>query len=369
MNMTDPSVPEGNRDFSRALSERLFTVLPSVITEERETLHKATGNTPIGEPPASVSVTPQEIIRSYANRNITLGMEATNDFFNAKTWPHSSLAEVALITANHIRMLYHIGKTYGKEETVLELEFLTTILFRAIDGSDSDGFLRIEGNRTVFHRPDEANQGTFLSLYSEKVARNLGKARIVQFLPEVAQIALAAWGMFSSDEIGRRGIEFLSREAVISSGGNRPTGQTEKTGSGSFETEGRCNVEKVKLLVNLLKDDHVPEDRKAALVEPFLRELRLDEVEAHRLQKKVPDTKLFKVDLLVFQQQPARKIDLMVDLVGLAFFDQKINPNRTIFVKNTGRDLGFSTDELERLLDDGVQTIAFKKRLFSFGAT
>ncbi|MBF0501871.1 MAG: hypothetical protein HQM09_17165 [Candidatus Riflebacteria bacterium] len=346
-----------NTEFTLLLTEQLADLLPSVIKEICEVSLR-------NESDKYDSVS--EIIRRHANKNITVGLDSPSDLFEEKTWSNSAIADIALIICNHVRMLFNIGKAFGKEDAVLGLELLVSILLEATDISETSGLLRMADGRTQFHPPDEVTFRALLFRYAGIVFRKLEKARIAKFHPRVVPLVIGAWGTFSADEIGRRGIEFLSRELIICSGDNKPCNFSGKEIQPSLEADVSCDIEKVKVLINLLKYDHVPEDRKTAVLELFIDDLHLDVIEKQRMRRKVADVKLIHADLLIFQKHDSRKIDLMIDVLGLAFFDYKITPARIFFVKNIGKEIGFSVEELDNLIDEEVRILAFNSRHYSY---
>ena len=256
---TNPNPKEAVSDFSKALAERLLDLLPAVITECETAQRDFSGK----------SEDLAGIIKSYANRNITIGLETTSDLFNVKPWPLGSITELSLISANHIRMLFNIGKTFGKETSVLGLELLTAIMAKAVEFPEKNISLKISEGRTHFIRKNDATIKTYFNYFAEQASRQMEKARIVNFMSRLAPVAIATWGLVTAEVIGNLGAELLSRDIIFSSEGGSSSAQSEKGSQDLSKADAQFDLEKAKLLVNLLKDDHVPEDRKATLVEPF----------------------------------------------------------------------------------------------------
>lgn len=304
-----------------------------------------------------------EITRFFGRKNFTVGLEGTNEVLARDCWPPATGAEIGTILAHHLQLVFFLGKASGVKEEVLSRELLVSVL---VHGTTEEGDRRLQpdgGQGLVFRKPGEPSFQGMISLLAEKTAWELTKARIVRFCPVVAAEVLAAWGLLSTLEVAQRAKDLLTKNLRVEETPATTSSGAERRRFSPSEKNALCDLEKVRILINLLKDDHLDDDRKTVMMKPFLDELTLPEEDAHRLKKKMADSKPFKVEYPLFLQNSWRKLDLMLDLIGLALSDQKMTPDKTRFLMEAGRALGYPTEELDWLMEEEVRAKSLRTRM------
>lgn len=336
--------------FSKALAGQLSGMFGKLIEELRESQKNQTSK---GD--AHI----QETIRTLGHSNFTIGYEGLKEIHPGEPWPPAVVSDLAAIIANHFRTIFFIGKDRGVKEELLGRELLLGVLLRATGEPGGWRVLQNQGETLYFHRPGSQELQDLISRFAEATNRLFGLVGALRSTPESAPAIISAWGFLSTCEIGE-----LARTVFSSKVQERPAGDSGSipAGPSTKENATTCDLEKVKILINLLKTAHEAEDRKSAIMAPFLAELGLPPEENHRIERRMVETKPFPVDYLPFQREPWRKLDLLMDLIGFTWIDPKQIVIKTQFVKDVGRTLGFSPEDMDWLLEEEARAKAFRGR-------
>jgi hypothetical protein len=341
----------GASTFARALMERLPDLLAARGPDWR---------TPEQASPRTPGESLLDRIRSFGRRNFTLGIEGTWEAPIGPQWPPGNVSDFVQILANHLQLILAIARAHELSEETLGPDLPLALLIKTLTDVDSRDVLEIRGSTVIIRPADEVAQLRWSVVLAEGLARTFDRVRIVRSNQTLAPSVMAAFGYLSSCDLGKQALDLLTREIVREA--PIVCRDPEPIAVDGRPDDPGCELEKIKVLINLLKSDHLPDDRKEVMMAPFFEMAQTPGEELHRIRRRMPNSRPLNSDCSPLMKQPWRKMDLMMDLIGLALSDQRMNPIRAGFIQEIGVALGFSAVDLDWLLDEEVRAKPYRGR-------
>ena len=110
------------------------------------------------------------------------------------------------------------------------------------------------------------------------------------------------------------------------------------------------DMPKVQTLVNLMKVDGAIEAEECEYVQTIIGNADLTESEKANLTEAIDKSGKFVVDYAAFASSPDDAIGLLVDMVTLAKRDGTFHITEKMFVKQVGKLLGFSDNDIDETM-------------------
>ncbi len=265
------------------------------------------------------------------------------------------IPEIAAVTRNQLAMIYDVGMAYGKSK-VLNKELLAGVFLTAM-GSSAGSVLVMQGNKVLVKRVALRAFQKIIGMLAGEITQQALKSAIGKWLPVLGAAALAVWSNYLTRQVGKKAIEIFEKEIVLSEEiiEELPL-QTESaaapTATLSFASTPDISPDlpKVKTLVNLMKVDGTIKAEEREYMQAIIDNADLTESERADLLQVIDKSGKFVVDYSAFASSPDDAIGLLVDMVTLAKRDGTFHITEKMFVKQVGKLLGFSENDIDETM-------------------
>jgi len=265
------------------------------------------------------------------------------------------IPEIAAVIRNQLAMIYDVGMAYGKSK-VLTKELLAGILITAM-GASAGSLLIMQGSKVLVKRVALRVFQRIIAMLAGKVTQQALKSVISKWLPIVGPAAMAAWSNYLTRQVGKKAIEIFEKEIVISE--EVVEEMPLETESVSVRTAATSltatpgispDMPKVQTLVNLMKVDGAINAEEREYVQTIIDNADLTESERADLTQAIDKSGKFVVDYSAFASSPDDAIGLLVDMVALAKRDGSFHITEKMFIKQVGKLLGFSDNDIDEIM-------------------
>lgn len=333
------------KKMSEELTDRMMGMFDQVIKTQRTHYE----NNPRKRPSKSEV---QSIIRntSMANAAISGGMSLIPGPFGMV----AVVPEIALVINNQLKMIYDLAVAYG-HENVMRKELMVGI-FAGTSGMAGLGLFVIHGSKILVKRSSLRILQKIVALLGGKITQKLIKASVSKWLPGVGAIAMATWSNIQTKSIGKYACSILEKDIEISDdeidGEKRIEESLEsELESSTAETSNDILLQKFYILNNLIKVDGNIDDSEVELLTEIVEKEELDSEITGKILSNLTEKGLSKIDLSLIKNNPEEIIPLMMDLVALAKKDGTFHITEKMYIKQIGKDLGLSEDDILELFE------------------
>lgn len=288
----------------------------------------------------------KSIIQDYSNKNAVISGGA--GLIPGPLGMAASVPEIVAVTRNQISMVYDIGKAHGHEKITTEL--LMAILF-ATSGQGTVSLLVIHGQKVMAKRVGARALQSIIKALGGRITQQAAKSMAAKWLPVAGAIAMATWSKYSTQKIGDHAIEIFSKEIEFI---DVEIGEIQEQ---DLQTQDNTIVQpnefaklKIEILINLMKIDGTLEDEEIKFIEHFIEMSNLSNAETMSLIEQIASTEKMQIDYLIFKNNKEEGLHLLIDLIALAKVDGKFHITEKMFIKNIGRVLEFSEDDVKELM-------------------
>ena len=120
----------------------------------------------------------------------------------------------------------------------------------------------------------------------------------------------------------------------------------------NITTEDVPNTEIFKLYayLNLIKIDGVIKESEQEIFEELINNSLLDDIIKYDLIQKLNTKEPTPIDFSIFSNNPEESISLLSNLVLIAKCDNELHITEKMYIKNVGKQLGFSIDEIDEII-------------------
>lgn len=323
------------------LEERMFGLFDQVIEDRGKYYSRNSDKIPV---PGNVP----SIVSSYANQNAVIS--GGSGLVPGPMGMLTIVPELALVIRNQLSMVYDIGVAYGYGKK-LTSELLIGVFGYAL-GSGALGLLAIHGQKVLVRRASLQFMQKVVQLMAGKVTQRVLKSMVSKWLPIAGAIALATWSKLSTHLIAERAISIFEKEIEISEETVDEESLKNSTDISNVDVaETNFEITKIQSLIQLMCVDGVMKEEEKEFIKTVISDSGLDEKEKSCLLEQVHSgSKTTKIDYSQISELPDEAIGLMVDLLGLAKRDGEFHITEKLFIKQVGKLLGFSADEIEEIL-------------------
>jgi len=265
------------------------------------------------------------------------------------------IPEIAAVIRNQLAMIYDIGMAYGKSK-VLNKELLAGILITAM-GASAGSLLIMQGSKVLVKRVALRVFQKIIAMLAGKITQQALKSAISKWLPGVGAAAMAVWTNYLTRQVGKKAIEIFEKEIVLSEevieempleteSVSVPTASISRASTPSISPD----MPKVQTLINLIKVDGTIKAEEREYAQTIIDNADLTESEKTDLMQTIDKSGKFVVDYSAFASSPDDAIGLLVDMVTLAKRDGTFHITEKMFVKQVGKLLGFSDNDIDETM-------------------
>jgi len=190
-----------------------------------------------------------------------------------------------------------------------------------------------------------------------RITQQALKSAISKWLPVVGAAAMAAWSNYLTRQVGKKADEIFQKEIIVSEEifDEMPL----ETEHPSFQniTFNRAStlpihpvMQKVQTLINLMKVDGTIKAEERDYIYTIIGNAELTASEKADLMQSIDTTAKSVVDYSHFATTPDEAIGLLVDMITLAKRDGTFHITEKIFVKQVGKLLGFSENDIDEVM-------------------
>lgn len=265
------------------------------------------------------------------------------------------IPEIAAVIRNQLAMIYDIGMAYGKSK-VLNKELLAGVLLTAM-GSSAGSLLVMQGSKVLVKRVSLRVFQRIIVMLAGRITQQALKSAISKWLPVVGAAAMAAWSNYLTRQVGKKAIEIFEKEIVLSEEviEEMPLEtETEAVPTATIIHESTPGISsdlpKVQTLVNLMKVDGTIKAEEREYAQTIIGNSDLMESEKADLIQAMDRNGKIVVDYSAFANSPDDAIGLLVDMVTLAKRDGTFHITEKMFVKQVGKLLGFSENDIDETM-------------------
>lgn len=265
------------------------------------------------------------------------------------------IPEIAAVIRNQLALIYDVGMAYGKSK-VLTKELLAGVLITAT-GSSAGSLLVMQGSKVLIKRVSLRVFQKIIQMLAGRITQQALKSAISKWLPVVGAAALAVWSNYLTRQVGKKAIEIFEKEIVLSEEVIEEMPLETETASVRTSTISRAptpsispDMPKVQTLINLMKVDGTIKAEEREYVQTMIGNADLAENERADLTQAIDKSGKFVIDYSVFASSPDDAIGLLVDMVTLAKRDGTFHITEKMFVKQVGKLLGFSDDDIDETM-------------------
>ncbi len=265
------------------------------------------------------------------------------------------IPEIAAVIRNQLAMIYDVGMAYGKSK-VLNKELLAGILITAM-GASAGSLLVMQGSKVLVKRVALRVFQRIITMLAGKITQQALKSAISKWFPGVGAAAMAVWSDYLTRQVGKKAIEIFEKEIVLSE--EVIEEMPVETESVSIPTaaisraptlESSPDMLKVQTLVNLVKVDGTIKAEELEYMQTIIGNADLTESEKVDLTQALDKSGKFVVDYSAFASSPDDAIGLLVDMVTLAKRDGTFHITEKMFVKQVGKLIGFSDNDIDEIM-------------------
>jgi len=298
-----------------------------------------------------------KIIYHYSNLNAGI-----SGALNLVPGPFGLVAivpELILIVKYQLMMVCDIGYAYGDEKGISK-ETLLYVFGNAL-GMGGMGLGIIQGNKILIKRVSLRIFQKIIAWLGGKITQRALKALIAKWFPLAGATAMAAWSHYSTKTIGNKSVELFSKfDFELSDATEDDIIEAKIIKEIQPDKQLPEEIISIKLLhikalVNLMKADNVIKGVEKEFIMDAINVAGLNEEDRAEIMTKfdTPPPDKFEIDFTPFKTKPAVAVDLLINLVALAKRDKEFHISEKMYVKQVGRILGFSEEEINELMEEG----------------
>ncbi len=265
------------------------------------------------------------------------------------------IPEIAAVVRNQLAMIYDVGMAHGKSK-VLTKELLAGVLLTAL-GSSAGTLLVMQGSKVLVKRVSLRAFQKLIVVLAGKITQQALKSAISKWLPVVGAAAMAAWSNYLTRQVGKKAVEIFEKEIVISDDVVEEIPlETELSSHPSVTADRSATLQispdlpKVQTLINLIKVDGMVKAEERDYLYTIIGNADLTANEKEDLSKAIDNHVKLVVDYSFFASSPDDAIGLLVDMTTLAKRDGNFHITEKMFVKQVGKMLGFSDNDIDEVM-------------------
>jgi uncharacterized protein (DUF697 family) len=328
------------------ITEGLQGLFTGVIAEREQYYQKNSS-------PALYEV--DDLISSYANE-IAAATAAVN-LIPGPAGMIATVPEVISMIRKQIRMVYDIGKAYGKNNTVLTQEMLLGIAFSA-SGTLGGGLFIMQGGKILLKRASLRVIQKILTQFGAKVTQKAISSMCAKYVPFLGSCAMGLWTRSSTKSIGAIAKDVFSREIILDTTEEKRESVFNDDKNTMTATENAVEYERIKVLISMLAVSKKASEKKKDFIYNLIKcDKTFNSDQAHTLRELNYKGEKLDINYAVFDNNPEASLGLLIDLTMIAVSDGKISSAESIFIKTVAKKLNIDPKDAEELINDAKENI------------
>lgn len=262
--------------------------------------------------------------------------------------------EITWIIKNQVEMVYDIGVAYGHRKQ-LSPELLASVVGYAL-GAGTLGLIALHGQKVLVKRASLRLMQKLVKLMAGKVSQRLLKSMVGKWVPVAGAVALAAWSKYSTHAVAKKAVSIFEKEFEFSDDEVGIEAYIDDKGSSevvnSNDTAIECRIEKTKIesLISLMRIDGEIKPEEQEFIGLVIEDSNISDAEKLELIEKMNQSDKFQVDYSEIKKSPEDAVSLIIDLVALSKQDGEFHISEKMYVKQVGRMVGMSEDDLSEVM-------------------
>jgi uncharacterized tellurite resistance protein B-like protein/uncharacterized protein (DUF697 family) len=308
----------------------------------------------------------KSIINKYSNRSMIVSGVA-----GLAPGPVGMLAvipEVFAIIDNQIKIIYDVAVAYGKQR-ILTKELILSVFASAVV-TGGIGAITIQGSKVLVQRASKSLIQKILQIVAVKTSQGAFRSMVSKYIPIAGAAAIAAWSNYSTRQVGKKaveifgkdieyisespniGVEEFSQEEIIED--TQSSNVINESSDESFapldSTSSSLDELRIQSLINLMLVDGKAHPEEQEYIREIIDNVNLDYKRKMFLLESLDTSDKFKIDYKEIANSPDDALGLLVDLVALSNHDGKFHISEKMYVKQVGKQLGFSEHDIEEMM-------------------
>lgn len=296
------------------------------------------------------------LISSYANE-IGAATAAVN-LIPGPLGMAATVPEVIAMIRKQVRMIYDIGKAYGKDKSVLTQEMLLGIAFSSA-GTLGAGLFVVQGTKVFLKRATLRVVQKILAQFGTRVTQKVISSMGAKWLPFLGAGAIGLWSRSSTKSIGLIAKDVFSKEIIIDDIEEKREPDYEMSAKKTESGRAAVEYEKIKILISMLHTSKKSSVQKKDFIEKLIDSNKyFDSDKAHTLRELNFKGEKTDVNYGVFEGNPEDSLALLMDMVMLAALDEKISSAEAIFIKTIAKKINIDPKDAEELINDAKESLS-----------
>jgi uncharacterized tellurite resistance protein B-like protein len=246
-------------------------------------------------------------------------------------------------------MIYDIGKANNKTGKELSKELVIGVFASSI-GTAGIGLITIHAGKVLVKRASLRILQKIVAMLGGKVTQRLLKSIVAKWIPGVGAVAMAAWSKYSTNLIGKRAQEILSKDIIFEEGEliDIPDDLVEVADTPA-ESREFVNKNKIILLSNLMKiHGEIAEEAKKQIT-TMIQSMDFSEDLNAQLLSRLDSEEQESVDFDLLKEN-GETISVLTDMHAMAYADKTQHKLEKIYMRHVGKKLGIPEEVIDELL-------------------
>lgn len=261
--------------------------------------------------------------------------------------------ELVVVIKNQIELIYDITRAYGQKEPA-DASLLLGIFVQAM-GTSAGSLIVLHGGKYVVKRASLSALQKVIVVLGGKITQQALKSAVSKWLPVVGAAAMAAWTNYMTRSIGNKAVEIMKVGVVIDDVDTidvdvDPAASAAASLSAEANSDLSFEFYKLQILIGLAKIDGNVSDEEAKYIENALDSSELTATQKLQLTAQLGGSQTTATGLDLLANVPEEAISLLSALTALAKQDGKFHVTERMYIKQIGKHLGFSPDDIDEIL-------------------
>lgn len=262
--------------------------------------------------------------------------------------------ELGIVIKNQIELIYEIARAYGQKE-IKDPRLLLGIFTQAM-GTSAGSLMVLHGGKYVIRRASLSVVQKLIVVLGGKITQQALKSAVSKWLPVVGAAAMAAWTNYMTRNIGKKAVEIMEVGVVIDDPDTidvefEPAPESPVATALPVADERQpFEFYRLQVLIGLAKIDGNVSDEEVRLIEEDLERSALTMEQKLELTAQLGGGQTTANGLDVLAGIPEEAISLLSAMTALAKQDGTFHVAERMYIKQIGKHLGFSADDIDEVL-------------------
>lgn len=261
--------------------------------------------------------------------------------------------ELVLVTKNQIELIYDIGAAHGKKE-IMTKELLVAVFLSGM-GATAGSVLVMHGSRYLLKRASLRVMQRLVTILGGRIAQQAIKSAVSKWFPGIGAMAMAAWTNYLTKQVGRKADEILRRDIMedpnfVDVEPIEPVALDARAEAVTVDDAGLLEFYKIQVLIGLARIDGTISNEETDYIENALANPSLTDAQRAELCEQLGRGGRSSDGLRALAASPDDAIGLLSAMTALAGIDNRFHATEKLYIRQIGKLLGFSEDEVAEVM-------------------